>query len=229
MSKNAFDGIVFDADGTLLDSMRIWSELGERYLAVLGEEAEEGLADILYPMTLEESSLYLKEKYSICDSTDKIIADILALLEEFYRSEVKVKAGVCEFLKRMADDNVAMGIATSGDARLLNMALRRLGIDKYFSVVVTCSELETSKKDAEIYLKCAEMLRCQAQRTVVFEDILCGIEAAARAGFSTVAVCDFSNREDTAKLVRTADVYIDDFSDAELAGFMKNGRSAKNI
>lgn len=53
-------GIIFDADGTLLDSMRIWAELGERYLTGLGIKAEEGLSDILYPMTLEESSNYIR-------------------------------------------------------------------------------------------------------------------------------------------------------------------------
>lgn len=80
-------GIIFDADGTLPDSMHIWEEPGERYLAIKGIKAEDGLGQILYPMTLEQSSRYLKEKYSVDDSTDEIIKDILGLLTEFYQKE----------------------------------------------------------------------------------------------------------------------------------------------
>lgn len=229
MSEKAFDGIVFDADGTLLDSMRIWSELGERYLMARGVKAETGLAETLYPMTLEESGEYLKEKYHISDSTEKIIADFLALLEDFYRTEVRPKAGACELLEKMSLDGIRMGIATAGDARLLSMALGRLGADKYFSAIVTCSELGTSKNEADVYLKCAEKIGCEVKRTLVFEDALCGIESAARAGFATVAVCDLSNCEERDLLLSAADLCIEDFSDYRISELLKNGRKVEGI
>ena len=49
-------GVIFDVDGTLLDSMSIWEDAGARYLKSLGAEPEENLGKILYPMTIEEAA-----------------------------------------------------------------------------------------------------------------------------------------------------------------------------
>ena len=56
----AIKGTIFDADGTLLDSMGVWSRLGEIYLDSLKIKSEPELSAILFPMSLEEGSLYLK-------------------------------------------------------------------------------------------------------------------------------------------------------------------------
>ncbi|MBO7208951.1 MAG: HAD family phosphatase [Clostridia bacterium] len=209
-------GIIFDADGTLLDSMHIWEELGERYLADRNIIAEEGLGKTLYPMTLEQSSTYLKNKYSIKDSTEKIINDILSLLTDFYKKEVLLKEGVGVFLEKMKSKGVAMGIATSGDKELLVSALKRLNVYHCFSVILTCSQYDTSKNEPLIYLKTAQMLGTTANETVVFEDVLYGIKTAKDAGFVTVAVEDLSNIEDRQQLKECADYYIRDFNDKVL-------------
>lgn len=206
-------GIIFDADGTLLDSMHIWEELGERYLLSRGIKAEDNLGQILYPMTLEQSSRYLKDNYSIKDSPDKIIKDILNLLTDFYQKEVLLKEGVFSYLEKMKDKGVAMGIATSGDKELLTSALKRLNVYDYFSAITTCSEYDTSKRAPLIYLKTAEMLKTAPNETVVFEDVLYGIITAKDAGFIAVAVEDLSNMPDREQLKECADYCIEDFND----------------
>lgn len=204
-------GIIFDADGVLLDSMHIWEELGERYLAHRDIKAEEGLGQILYPMTLEQSSMYLKEKYSINDSTDRIIKDILSLLTDFYQKEALLKEGVFSYLKKMKANGVVMGIATSGDKELLILALKRLNVYNDFSVITTCSEYDTSKNEPLIYLKTAQILGTTPNETVVFEDVLYGIKTAKDVGFVTVAVEDLSNMPDRQQLMECADYCIKDF------------------
>ena len=206
-------GIIFDADGTLLDSMYIWEEIGERYLANRDIKAQEGLGQILYPMTLQESSMYLKENYSIDDSTDRIIKDILSLLADFYQKEALLKEGVSLYLEKMKAKGVVMGIATSGDKELLISALKRLNVYDYFSVIKTCSEYDTSKNEPLIYLKTAEILGTTPNETVVFEDVMYGIMTAKDAGFVTVAVEDLSNMKDRQKLKECADYWIKNFSE----------------
>ena len=206
-------GIIFDADGTLLDSMHIWEELGKRYLESKGIRAENSLSQILYPMTLEQSSVYLKNNYSIKDSTDKIKKYILSLLTDFYQREVLLKEGVFSFLEKTKNKGVAMGIATSGDKELLISALKRLNVYDSFSVITTCSEYNTSKNEPLIYLKTAEILGTSPSDTVVFEDVLYGIKTAKKAGFITVAVEDLSNILYRQPLKSCADYYIKNFND----------------
>ena len=58
-------GIIFDIDGVVLDSMSIWNDLGARYLVSLGKEPEEGLNEILFSMSMEQGAEYLKKQLLI--------------------------------------------------------------------------------------------------------------------------------------------------------------------
>lgn len=205
-------GAIFDADGTLLDSMPIWQELGQRYLAKYGIKAEKALSDILSPMCLEESSRYLKETYGLSNPDEIISAEILAMIRTFYINEVTLKAGVTDYLRYLYEQNIPMIVATSNDKSLLHRAFTRLQIDGYFQDILTCSELDTNKREPTIYLRAAQMIGTEPQETAVFEDVLYGIQAAKKAGFLTVAVEDSSNCSERIQLSGTADYFIRDFA-----------------
>jgi len=209
-------GIIFDVDGTLLDSMHIWGELGKRYLSSVGIEAQPGLAKILFPMSLDESSEYLKEAYQLQDTVDKITDDTVKILGDFYRYEATPKNGAVDFIKRMQSRNIPMAIATSGDRRIQDTALERLGISGCFTAVLTCSDLKTNKRVPTIYLRAAELLGTKPEETAVFEDVLHAIKAAKSAGFITYAVEDNSSLQDREEIKETADYYLQDFTDLML-------------
>lgn len=209
-------GAIFDVDGTLLDSMHIWRELGERYLRQKGLAAEEGLADKLYPMSLEESSVYLKQRYQLAEPVEKIVSETVAMIERFYREEVSLKPGVAAFLKALKERRIPMAIATSGSRDILMKALDRLRVKAYFRHILTCSDYGVSKREPAIYLAAAEKLGSKPEQTVVFEDVLHGIVSARSAGFLTVAVEDFSNERDRKAIKNSCDYYIQDFTDKEV-------------
>lgn len=210
------NGIIFDVDGTMLDSMRIWGELGTRYLSFVGIEAKPGLAKILFPMSLDESSEYLKKEYNLPYSVERITEDTIKILEDFYKYEAKPKDGAVEFIKQMVDKHIPMAIATSGDRRILNTALERLGLSDCFAAVLTCSDLQTNKRVPTIYLRAAELLGTKPEETAVFEDVLYAIRAAKSAGFITYAVEDISSIQDRKEIKATADYYLQDFTDTIL-------------
>ena len=210
------EGIIFDVDGTLLDSMHIWGELGKRYLSFAGIEAKPGLAKILFPMSLDESSEYLKKEYNLPDSVEQITEDTIKILEDFYRYEAKPKEGVLAFIKRMQVKHIPMAVATSGDRRILDTALERLGISDCFTAILTCSDLKTNKRVPTIYLRAAELLGTKPEETAVFEDVLHAIQAAKSAGFITYAIEDRFSEQDRNEIKRTADFYLQDFSDPAL-------------
>lgn len=209
-------GAIFDADGTLLDSMPIWLELGQRYLASYGIAAKPELSDILAPMTLEESSRYLKEAYRLPDSAEQITAALTGQLHAFYRDEVALKPGVADYLRYLHTLQIPMLVASSGDRVLLRVAFARLQIDRYFQDILTCSELQTNKLEPLIYRRAVQMLGTAPQKTTVFEDALYAIQTARRAGLLTVAVADASNHAEAVRLRQTADYFIRDFTDPVL-------------
>lgn len=206
-------GAIFDADGTLLDSMPVWQDLGQRYLAKYGITAEQGLSDILYAMSMEESSRYLKETYGLPDTVQRITGEILALIRSFYIDEVTLKEGAADYLRYLHERNIPMIVATSNDKALLHSAFVRLQIDGYFQDILTCVEENTGKREPTIYLRAAQKIGTPAGETAVFEDVLHGIQAARQAGFVTVAVADASNCMEREQLSHTADYLIRDFTD----------------
>ena len=203
-------GILFDVDGTLLDSMKIWDELPYRYLASFGIQGSKDLSSIVYPMTLEESSAYLKESYGLQDSVGKIQKDILKIMEDFYRYEVQCKEGVEAFLSSLKEQSIPMGIVSIGNSELIEAAFQRLRIRSYFDFILTCDVYQTSKKESLIYEVGKEKLSCS--QVYVFEDVLQALQSAKKAGCITVAVADSSNEKYRKDMQECADYFIEDFT-----------------
>ena len=203
------NGIIFDADGTLIDSMGMWRNLGDRYLRSIGVEPEANLSRRLFAMSFEHGIEYLRERYSLEDSCGEIKAAILRMIRDFYVNDVALKPGVREILDVIRFDlKVPMTIATAGERFLLEAALSRLGILEYFSAIFTCGELDTSKHDYKIFLECAKFMGTEVSETLVFEDALFALEAAKRAGFFLAGVEDFSSVHDWQRIEKICDLYV---------------------
>ena len=82
-------GVIFDIDGTLLDTMPFWSDVGARYLRSIRAEAREGLGNILFSMTLEEGARYLKETYALPYTEKEIRSGVLEQIAHFYQKETE--------------------------------------------------------------------------------------------------------------------------------------------
>ena len=200
-------GAIFDVDGTLLDSMEIWEEVGVRYLRNLGIEPEPGLSKILFPMTVTEGASYVKEHYPLKQSMDQVIEGLLNTVRDFYYDEAPLKPGVKEFLAEMKRREIPMTIATSSEREHIEAAFERLGIDQYFQKIFTCSEVGVGKSQPLVYQKAAEYLGTTPEETYVFEDVLHALQTAKNAGFRTVAVYDRFSDDDQEEIKKMADHY----------------------
>ena len=196
---------IFDVDGTLLDSMKIWDNAGERYLSSVGKTAENGLSEKPCDMSLTEGAEYMKKQYALSFSTDEIVSGVLKIIEDFYFYEVGLKNDAKEILQFLESNNIKMIIATS---------FKRLGILKYFTDVVTCSQIGKGKTSPDIYLACADKLGTAPSETLVFEDAVFAVETAHKAGFKTVGVYDESSRNDKNRIKAVCDYYADSFEKA---------------
>jgi HAD superfamily hydrolase (TIGR01509 family) len=206
-------GAIFDIDGTLLDSMPIWNDLGARYLETLSIQTEENLGKILFPMTMEEAAEYMKAQYRLPQTADEIRQGVLGIVENFYRYEVGLKPGVETYVKGLHRKGIPMILATTGDKELATAALARLGIRKYFCDILTVSDYGTSKHEPDIYQKAAQILQVPPSECVVFEDVFYALETAKAAGFLCAGVKDAASADDWERIRTIADYWIGDFTE----------------
>ena len=206
-----FRGAIFDADGTLIDSMRMWHTLGMHYLQKFGIYEDEALNQKLFVMSFEQGCEYLSRHYDLNQTAEKIRSGIINMIREFYVHDVKLKEGVREFLDVLRRERIPMLIATSGDRELLTSALKRLEVYEYFDAIFTCTELETNKHEAKIYMACAEFMKLEPESIAVFEDVLYALNTAKNAGFITIGVSDDESIRDRERIIELSDYYIEDF------------------
>lgn len=200
-------GIIFDVDGTLLDSMPIWMDVGARYLKSMGIEAMEGLGEILFSMSMSEGADYLKKTYHLEKTSEEIIQETNDLVKKFYFEEAELKSGVLETLKKIKEAGLPMTIATSTDRELIEGALKRLGIFTWFQGIFTCSEAGAGKEQPHVYHEAAKPIKSPYSEILVVEDGLYALRTAKKAGFLTAGVYDAASEEQQAELKQEAYVY----------------------
>ncbi len=206
-------GIIFDVDGTILNSMPVWESLGELYLQANGKIAEKGLRDRLYTMDFRQGAKYLKEQYGLDQTVEEVMEGLNREIRTFYERKVPLKKGVKEYLERFRELSISMILATSGDRLNVERALMRLGIRKWFDGILTCSEMGADKNHPDVFLAAALQMDLEPMETLVFEDAFHAIQTAKRAGFPTVAVYDRANDGDLEKIRKTADIYLPEYAD----------------
>ena len=207
-------GAIFDFDGTLFDSMFIWDTAGEVYLRSIGTEPEEDLQKVLKPMSLIQSAIYIREKYAVELTVEEIMNGINRTVEDFYFHTVQPKEGVAAFLEQMKKQGVKMCIATATDRYQVEAALKRCGMESFFSEIFTCTDVGHGKDEPIIFQKALEYLGTPKANTVVFEDAYHAAKAAKDDGFITVAVYD-SHETKQAELYSVSDCFIENFTQTE--------------
>ena len=213
-------GAIFDFDGTLVDSMFIWETFGEEYLKSLGKEPKENLSETFATFTLEQAAEYYQKHYGVHLSTEKIVNDINEMVLGSYRTKVKLKSGVVEFLEKLKKQGVKMCVATVTDKFLVDEVLRNLGISEYFSEIFTCSEVGCNKETPDIYNKALAHLKTEKSETVVFEDAFYALMTAKNDGFKVAGVFD-KHEKNQVQMKASADYYIFDYSNFNLLKQMK--------
>ena len=203
-------GLIFDFDGTLFDSMFIWDTAGEVYLRSIGKEPETDLQKVLKPMSLLQSAQYIREKYDIPLSVEDIMDVVNRTVEGFYFHTVEPKPGVIDFLKELHRRNIKMCIATATDRYQVEAALQRCKMRHFFSEIFTCTEVGSGKDTPDIFRKAMEHLQTDRSNTAVVEDAYHAAHTAKQDGFMVVGVYD-SHESRQQELLQIADVFLPDY------------------
>ena len=201
-------GVILDVDGVLLDSMGIWTDLGARYLVSIGKTPEEGLAEILFSMSMEQGAEYLREHYSIGLTAEEIGTGLQDMLRDFYYYEVQARPGAQQLLQAVSSAGIKITAATSSPREHIEKALERNGLLSYVDRMFTNAEIGKSKHSPDIYDAAADHMGTAPGETCVFEDSLYALRTAAAAGYHTVGVFDSKGESDQEGLRGSAEIYI---------------------
>ena len=206
-------GAIFDLDGTILDSMFIWSEIGYKFLEKKNIHLPAGADEQFTTMSLMEAAEYYIKHFDNTATIEGIVADINSLVENFYFNDVLKKPGIEEFLEFLKNRGVKMCVATATDKYMVEKALERNGLLHYFSEIYTCNGVGAGKDTPVIYEKSLQHLGTSKEKTYVFEDALYAIETANKAGFHVVGIKDVSEKADPDTIKNLCDVFIEDYEE----------------
>lgn len=210
------EGVIFDLDGTLLDSMGLWRRAGVIYLERYGIEVDESLADIILPLTIRGAAKYIKEHFPVPESVENITAGVNGVMEEFYKNYIKPKEGAAELLAELYRRGIPMALATATDRYLIDSAFNRLGWNKYFRGICTCTEVGVGKRDgADVYDAALKTFGGTRGGSWVFEDSPHAAATAKQAGFNVMGVKDEGGKADQQKLKASCTVYVESLAPVE--------------
>ena len=209
-------GAVFDMDGTILDSMGFWSDAGANFLKIRGIIPPSDLLEVLTPLSLAQTVVYLKKQFHLPESEEAIADEFNQMVERRYLNEFPAKRDALPFLEKLQSLVIPMCVATATDRYLAEAALKRLDMFQYFRFILTCTEVGHNKNEPVIFEKACSGLQVPKERVIIFEDSLHAIQTAKNAGFYTVAIQEDSVSADEPKIKQLADQFVHNFAEVIL-------------
>lgn len=207
------DTVLFDLDGSLVDSMWLWNEIDMEYLGRYGIALPEGLQKDIEGMSFSETAAHFKERFRLPDPLEKIKKDWNEMAWDKYTHQVPLKTGAEPFIRYCRKNHIKLGIASSNSRELIENVLAVHGILDDFKVIVTGCDVDRGKPAPDVYLEAAKCCQSKPEHCLVFEDIVPGIMAGKAAGMRVCAVEDEYSSYQEAKKRKLADYYIKDYLD----------------
>ena len=205
--------IIFDVDGTLIDSMWIWKQVDIEFLGKRGIALPERLQFEIEGMSYSETAIYFKARFDLPETLEEIKEEWRIMAQDYYKWHIELKSGAKEFLKLLHDKGFTIGIATSNSRELVDHMLANHGIGQYFSHIRTSCEVDKGKPHPDVYLKVAEDMGIEPDYCLVFEDTIAGVMAAKSAGMKVFAMADKVSLESKDKLIEMTEGYIHSFDE----------------
>lgn len=182
--------VIFDVDGTLLDSLDVWADSDRIFLESLGHSYDPSISDRMKSMHYISAAQLLIDEYHIDMPLDEVMKRIEDIVRDKYFHEVPAKPYALDFINHCKRQGIRMCAATSNLRALAEGALSSGKILPHFDFIITSDEVGSSKDDPEIFFRCAEKMGTAPCDTAVFEDSMNAAASAAKAGFYTVGVFD---------------------------------------
>ncbi len=184
--------VIFDMDGTLLDTepiyKRTWVETGERW----GLDGMNEMYPSIMGKSIETIIVMMKERFGESFNGEKFFDERMSSFTSLIEDGVATRPGCFELLDYLRKCNIPMALATSTPLYITERNMERTGIGKYMDAVVTSSMVKRGKPAPDIFLEAARRIGAEPQCTLVCEDSPYGVIAAYDAGMKPVFIPDLA-------------------------------------
>ena len=194
------DTIIFDMDGTLIDTEKYFRACWPKALAAFGYEMSDEQALSMRSLGRPFAPVHLKEMFGESIDYTKVREKRKELVEECIKEHgIQLKPGVIELLQWLKENHIRAAIATATDMERTNRYLKMLGIHEYFDKLISATMVKEGKPSPDIYLYACEQLGRKPEECIAVEDSPNGVLSAYRAGCKVVMVPDQTAPEEELK------------------------------
>ena len=204
---------IFDFDGTLVDSMPVWSDFILSYLDEIGVAYPADIIKTVSPLGTRGAAEYI-----ISLGVDETVEGLLDMMDSFamreYTHNIPAKEGVAKALCSLKEQGASLNILTACNHNLLDPCLKRLGLYDLFDNIWSCEEdLCMNKKNVEVYRLVSSKLGTVCKNCVFFDDNIGALTTAHSAGMETVGVYDATSSDYVDEIKSVTDRYICTFDE----------------
>ena len=181
------EAVVFDLDGVLVDSEPVWEQVRRQVVAGHGGHWAADTQQRLMGMSTPEWARYLSEELGVGLPPETVAALVFDQMRARYETQVPAMPGAAGAVRQLAA-RWPLGLASSSPPVLIGAALDGMGLRGCFAVTMSTQQVARGKPAPDIYLAVTERLGHRPQRCAAVEDSANGIQSAAAAGLTVIAV-----------------------------------------
>lgn len=205
--------VVFDLDGTIVDSMPLWAQEGVAVLKEAGVKDYAKIMEMFSTMTAKAIAEYV-DRYSLANRSDeRLIAVWRERMARRYEQEIPLKSGAKELVERLFAEGRRIVLASGTPRRYTIEVLKKHDLYRYFSAIYDETSFGVAKKDPTYYTSLAKKEGFLPSETTVIDDSTFAIEAAKKAGCEAIAVYDEISKNWRRRLTEVADRYVESLAE----------------
>lgn len=190
MDSQIIRGVIFDMDGTMIDTEKIkengWMYAGDCQNIIIDDK----ILSEIRGTNKEYCKEFINRKFKNVNF-DKLYNDRNEFIERNINSNgIKMKNGLIEILQFLKNNNYKIAVASSSEEETIRRYLANINILDFFDVIIGGDMVKNGKPNPEIYLKAVQLLNIPKEQCIGIEDSNSGILSVHRAGLKAIMIPD---------------------------------------
>ena len=208
--------IIFDMDGTIVDSMDYWKNISREYVMeeLPDVKVPEDFDEKIISMNISECADYLNNTFGLRVLASTLFDKAIEIMNKHYASDINPKPGMIELIKEEHINGSRMVIFSNSPRECIEVVVNRFGIKDCIEMIFTSEDIPYKKSSKDAYIEVAKRAgfitgtEKNFDNIYVYEDVLHGITSAKEAGFYAIAVYDKASEHNWNQIKESADNYI---------------------